>query len=125
MTLKPLTLLLYEKLLPGGQLLGRLEDLGYRVQSLTEPTELVRVAEGEKPMLIIVDFEPQFDAVALAVAALKRGAATAHIPVIGLVPARHAAAQAAARQAAANLVVLDTVILQHLPQFIDQALAFD
>lgn len=125
MTLKPLTLLLYEKLLPGGQLLGRLEDLGYRVLALTEPTELVAVAEREKPMLIIVDFEPQFDAVALAVAALKRGAATAHIPVIGLVPARQAAAQAAARQSAANLVVQDTVILQHLPQFIDQALAFD
>jgi CheY-like chemotaxis protein len=125
MTMKPLTLLLYEKLLPGGQLLGRLEDMGYRVQSLTEPAELVAVAEREKPMLIIADFEPQLDAVAKAVAALKRGAATAHIPVIGLVSARNAAAQSAARQAAANLVVQDTVILQHLPQFIDQALAFD
>ena len=125
MTMKPLTLLLYEKLLPGGQLLGRLEDLGYRVQSLTEPADLVAVAEREKPMLIIVDFEPHFEAVAQAVAALKREAATAHIPVIGLVPARNAAAQSAARQTAANLVVRDTVILQHLTQFIDQALAFD
>lgn len=125
MTMKPLTLLLYEKLLPGGQLLGRLEDLGYRVQALTEPGDLVAVAEREKPLLIIVDFEPHFEAVAQAVAALKRGVATAHIPVIGLVPARNAAVQTTAREAAANLVVQDTVILQHLAQFIDQALAFD
>ena len=123
--MKPLTLLLYEKILPGGQLLGRLEDLGYRVQALTEPGRLVAAAESGKPLLVIVDFEPHFEEIARAVAALKQGAATAHVPVIGLVSARNPAAQTAARQAGANLVVQDTAILQHLAQFLDQALAID
>ena len=125
MTMKPLAVLLYAKLLPGGQLAGRLEDLGYRVQSLSNPADLVSVAEREKPLLIIADFEPQVEEVTQAVAAARAATSTAHVPVIGIVSARNAAAQAAARQAGANLVVADTVILQHLPQFIDQALALD
>lgn len=125
MTTKPLVLVLYSRLMPGGQLLGRLEDLGYRVQSLSDPGALVATAEREKPMFIIADFEPQADAVARAVATIKSSEPTAHLPVIGLVATGKTPAEAAARDAGANLVVQDTVILQHLAHFIDQALSFD
>jgi CheY-like chemotaxis protein len=92
---------------------------------LAEASELTATAEREKPMLIIADFEPRTEVVARAVAELKRSETTSHIPVIGLVSARNAAAQESARNASVTLVVQDTVILQHLPQFLDQALALD
>lgn len=121
----PLALLLYEKVLPGGQLVGRLEDLGYRVKSITEAQELVSAAEQHKPMLLIADFEPRTEAVARAVSSLKQNSATAHIPVIALVSSRNPASENAARTAKVNLVVQSNVILQHLPQFLDQALALE
>ena len=44
---QPLTLFLCEKSLQGGQLINRLQDLGYRVQSLSDPKTLTEVAERE------------------------------------------------------------------------------
>ena len=38
---RPLALFVYERLLPAGQLVNRLQDLGYRVQSLEDPATLV------------------------------------------------------------------------------------
>lgn len=125
MTFKPLTLLLYERVLPGVQLLDRLADMGYRVQTVPRAGELAATAAREKPLLIIADFAPDAHAVGRAVSALKRDASTAHIPVIALVSAQNDAMQTAARDAGATLVVPDSVILQHLHQFVEQALALD
>jgi CheY-like chemotaxis protein len=119
---RPLALFVFERVLPGGQLVNRLQDLGYRVQSLSAPATLVEQAEQEKPLLVLVDLEPDEQAVCTAIEHLKKNSATAHIPVIAFAPAAQAGLQEAARAAGATLVVQDTAILAHLNQFLEQAL---
>ncbi len=118
----PLALLVYERLLPGGQLVNQLQDRGYRVQSLADPAALVEHAEREKPLLVMIDVEERQEAACEAIARLRRHGPTAHIPVIAITAAANAAGQQAARAAGAKLVVFDAVILAHLDQFIQQAL---
>jgi CheY-like chemotaxis protein len=122
---RPLVLFVYERLLPGGQLVNCLQDLGYRVQSLADPTTLVEQAEREKPLLVIVDLEPRQDKVCAAIARLKGNSATAHLPVIAFASAAHTALQESARAAGATLVVHDSAMLLHLNHFLDQALQLD
>ena len=119
---KPLAMLLFEKLLPGSQLIHRLEDLGYRVQSVGEPAQVVPQAEASKPLLIIADVEPRYQAVCNVIGDLRLNKDTAHIPVIAIAAERNVQATQAARQAGAKLVVADNAILQHLAQFLEQAL---
>jgi len=119
---QPLALFVYERLLPAGQLVNRLQDLGYRVQSLNDPNTLVEQAEREKPLLVMIDLEPRKDEICAAIASLKKNTATAHLPVIAFASSSQAALQEAARAAGATLVVTDTAILLHLEQFLDQAL---
>src|SRR4051794_10022919 len=97
--IRPLALFVYERLLPGGQLMNRLQDLGYRVQSLGNPATLVEQAEREKPLLVMADLEPRGEEICAAIAALKKHGATAHLPVIAFAAASHTAQQEAARTA--------------------------
>ena len=122
---RPLALFVYERLLPGGQLVNRLQDLGYRVQSISEPATLVEQAEREKPLVIIADLEPRQDEACAAIARLKTNPATSHIPVIAFAAASHSAVHEAGRTAGATLVVNDSAILVHLNQFLEQALQLD
>lgn len=122
---EPLALLLYEKLLPGSQLLHKLQDLGYRVQPVPAAADFVATAEREKPLVAFVDLEPRPDTASAAIAALLAHPPTAHVPVIAFAAARNEAAQAAGRQAGAKLVVPDHALLTHLNQFLDQALALE
>ena len=122
---QPLTLLLYQKLIPGGQLVNRLQDLGYRVQPVADPAALVGDAERGKPLFIIADVEPRHESPCAAIAPLRRNSATTHIPVIAFAAAGNAVAQDAARAAGATLVVPDHAILPHLDQFLEQALQVD
>ena len=122
---QPLALLLYEKLLPGGQLVNRLQDLGYRVQPVPAPADLAPTAEREKPLVAFVDLEPRFEKTCEAISALRRNSATSHLPVIAFAAAQSEEAQEAARRAGATLVVADAALLVHLGQFLDQALQVD
>lgn len=119
---QPLALLLYESLYPGGHLVNRLEDRGYRVQSLADPAHLLQQAKDEKPLIIIADVEPRHEAVCESLIQLKGNPATTHIPIIAVAGAEHEEAHRAARAAGASLVVSDKAILAHLDQFLDQAL---
>ena len=122
---QPLALVLYEKLLPGSQLVNRLQDLNYRVQTVTEAERLVDCAEQAKPMLVLADLESSRKDVCPALARLKQTPATQHLPVIAFSVENSVELQAAARAAGATLVVSDTAILNHLPQFLDQALQIE
>src|SRR4051812_12627038 len=123
---QPLALFLYEKALPGGQLVNRLQDLGYRVQSISQPATLLQSAQQEKPLLVLVDLEPNHEKVSAAISQLKGNAETAHIPVIAFTSNRAPQTiQTAARTAGATLVVNETAILTHLDHFLDQALQVD
>lgn len=122
---QPLALLVYEKLLPGGQLVNRLQDLGYRVQPVPAPGDLVPTAEREKPIVAFVDLEPRYQKICEAIVELRRNSATSHIPVIAFAAPQSTEAQESARNAGAKLVVNDAALLLHLGQFLDQALQVD
>jgi len=119
---QPLALIIYERLLPGSQLLNRLQDLSYRVQVVTNVDSLVECAEQSKPMLVLADLESTRFNVCAAIARLKQNPITQHLPVIAFGGDNSPDLQAAARAAGVALVVGETAILQHLPQLLEQAL---
>ena len=118
---QPLALLLYEKLLPGTQLVNRLQDLGWRVQTLNDAAALMRTAEEHKPVLVLADLSSTHDPVSNGISHLRNNKDTAHIPVIAF--GADEAMHKTALDAGANVVASDAAILQHLNQFIEQALS--
>lgn len=116
---QPLALVFYEKLMPGSQLVNRLQDLKYRVQAVNDLALLQQCARSESPLLVIADLAGR-EEVCHAIAALKADAATHHIPVIAF--ASEADWQAAAQKAGATLAVSEAAIINYLPQLLDQAL---
>jgi CheY-like chemotaxis protein len=120
--MQPLALLLYEKLLPGTQLVNRLQDLGWRVQVIHDEAALVRSAEEQKPLIVFADLLSKRKNVCDGIRALRGADPTKHIPVIAFTADQDQKVFDAAVAAGATLVVNDTAVLQHLNQFIDQAL---
>jgi len=118
---QPLALVYYEKLMPGSQLVNKLQDLNYRVQTVNNPAVFHSCARDEKPLLAIVDLAGG-DAVCSAIAALKADAATAHIPVIAFAAEGATQAMEAAQKAGAELAVSEAAIANHLPELLNQAL---
>lgn len=119
---QPLALVFYERLMPGTQLVNRLQDMNYRVQVVNDLASLQQCARSEGPLLVIADLAGH-EEVCRAIAALKADAATHHIPVIAF--ASEADWQAAAREAGATLAVSEAAIVNYLPQLLDQALQVD
>ena len=118
---KPLALVYYSNLLPGSQLAGRLQDLGYRVQSVSGAALLPAACESEMPLVVIAELAPPADACA-AIARLRANPATQHIPVLGFARMPHAVSQAQAREAGVSLLAADPGIAEQLPQLLDQIL---
>ena len=119
---QPLALLLYERLLPGSQLVNRLQDLNYRVQTLNDPALLVESAEQARPLLVLVDLNSTRADVRAAIALLKQNPATRHLPVIAFGAQDAPELETAARDAGASLLVSDAAILSQLPECLQQAL---
>jgi len=122
---QPLALVLYEKILPGSQLVNRLQDLQYRVQTISDAGLLVECAEQAKPLLVLVDLESSRNNVTPEIARLRQHPATKHIPVIAFGADKKPDLQAAAKTAGVTLVVAEAAILSHLPQFLEQALVVE
>lgn len=118
----PLAILFYEDLMPGTQLVNRLQDLRYRVQVVSTGEDLLTVAATAGPMLIVADLVSKRADVCDFIRKLRAVESTAHIPLIGFADEAEQQLQATATQAGATLVVTDAAILQHLNQFIDRAL---
>ena len=119
---QPLALVLYEKLLPGSQIVNRLQDLNYRAQAVADPALLVECAEQAKPLLVVADLQSGRQDVLGALARLKLNSATKHLPVIAFALEDTPELRASAVSAGVTLLVSDTAILNHLPQLLDQAL---
>jgi CheY-like chemotaxis protein len=119
--MQPLAIVFYEKLLPGSQLVNRLQDLNYRVLTVNDPTVLLATVQREMPMLLLADLASRAD-IPRVIAELKADAATAHIPVIAFAEEKAPAKLAAAQQAGAALAVSDTALTSYLPQLLNQAL---
>ncbi len=118
---KPLALVYYSNLLPGSQLCNRLQDLGYRVQSLETLASLAPVCEREKPLVVIAELVPAAEACA-AITQLKHNPATQHVPVLAFSPVNDATTQAMAVQAGVALLAGNAAIAEQLPQLLDQIL---
>jgi len=122
---KPLALVLYEKLMPGSLLINRLQDLNYRVLTVSEVGQLADTARTEGPMLILADMDCASGDVDKAISQLRENPAMAHIPVIAFADEGVDRLAVAAQQAGAKLVVTNTAILAHLPQLLERALEQD
>ena len=122
--MQPLALVFYEHLMPGSQLINRLQDLGYRVLALSALDRLGATVQRETPLLLFIDLAGAGD-VCAAIAGLRSTPATAHLPVIGFAPDTAADLLAAARTAGATIAVSETAVINHLPQLVDQALHVD
>ena len=109
-------------MLPGSLLVNRLQDLKYRVQAVTELEKLADSAQAASPMLILADLECSQGDVSAAIAGLRKGKTTGHIPIIAFVDEGAAVLEQSAQLAGATLVVTDAAIQTHLPQLLEQAL---
>jgi CheY-like chemotaxis protein len=121
---QPLALVFYEKLMPGSQLVNKLQDLNYRVQTVNDPALLQSVALRESPLVVIADLAGG-DRVFSAIAGLKADAATGHIPVMAFAAEGAAVVMEAAQKAGANLAVSENAIANHLPELLNQALQIE
>src|SRR3954465_4281237 len=79
---KPLALIFYERLMPGSQLVNRLQDLGYRVSTCTDLTCLHTQVEQELPMVIVMDLHSKRGDLNSAIKALRKNEKTSHIPIV-------------------------------------------
>jgi CheY-like chemotaxis protein len=118
----PLALVFYEDLIPGSQLVNRLQDSQYRVQPVSKLDELAGCAAHAGPMLIFADLVSRNGDVCGVIRRLRHDPVTAHVPIIGFADDGDAALQEAGREAGATLVAADSAILTHLNQFIERAL---
>ncbi len=118
----PLAVLCYEKLLPGSQMVNRLEDLAYRVEVVNDSSQLADVALRIKPMVVLVDMNSREHDVASAISNLRGEAETSHIPVLAFTALEDEAGQEAARSAGANMVASEEAILSQLPSLLDHVL---
>jgi CheY-like chemotaxis protein len=119
---QPLALVLYEKLLPGTQLVNRLQDLRYRVQTVNDAALLLECAEQVKPMVVLADLESSRNNVCQAIARLKEHSATRHLPVIAFGVDGNEELQAQGKAVGVTLVANDAALLSHLAQLLEQAL---
>src|SRR5437016_1564392 len=122
---KPLALLCYEKLLPGSQLVTRLEDLGYRVHAILDAADLAKVAEKERPMVLVVDLSSAKNDICAQIKAIKSNPATNHLPILAFCQAATAAQGSEALAAGAKVVTGEEAILAHLPQLLERALEIE
>jgi len=118
---KPLALVYYSNLLPGSQLPGRLQDMGYRVQSVSSAELLATACDSEMPLVVIAELAPTAAACA-AISELRANPATQHIPVLGFSRTHNAAMQSQAREAGVTLLAADAGIAEQLPQLLDRIL---
>jgi CheY-like chemotaxis protein len=118
----PLALVFYENLLPGSQLVNRLQDLGYRVQTIDDLKTLVLQAVQEKPLIVVADLAAAQSDVCAVIRELKRNPETKHIPVIAFSDMKDEQLRTAATAAGATIVAGSGAILDQLSELLEQAL---
>ncbi len=122
---KPLALVYYERLMPGTQLVNRLQDLGYRVQTLTEPSLIITTARTERPMVALVDLVTNRANICSIIKEMKADEDTGHIPVVGSAGQNDQKLHNEATRCGATLVAFDDALLPQLPHLLEHALQVD
>jgi CheY-like chemotaxis protein len=119
--LLPLAIVFYERLMPGSQVVNRLQDLNYRVLAINNAALLAASAKRETPLLLLADLDARAD-VCDAIEKIKADPASAHLPVIAFAPDNRPELLSAAEKAGANFTVGESALIAHLPQLLDRAL---
>jgi len=122
--MQPLALVFYERLMPGSQLVNRLQDLKYRVLAVNNAARLAATARRESPLLAFVDLDAPGD-VCGAIGQIKADEDSTHLPIIAFAPDDRPELLAAAQQAGASLAVTESALAGHLPHLLEQALRVD
>jgi CheY-like chemotaxis protein len=122
---KPLALVFYEGLLPGSQLVNRLEDLGYEVLAHTQASTLVAQAKETKPFLMVIDLASRQAEICSVIRELRSAPETAHIPVLAFAKDGQEELRTGAHAAGATLVTGDAAVVAHLPQLLEQILELE
>ena len=118
---KPLALLYYSNLMPGGQLANRLQDLGYRVHLIADMAHLAETCQREKPLVVVAEILPGSPACA-SIAQLRKDPATQHVPVLGYAATQDPEQQRLATEAGVTLLAGTAAISEHLPRLLEQVL---
>jgi PleD family two-component response regulator len=118
-------LLFYERLLPGSQLVNRLQDLGYQVVTVTETSKIVSTAKKEKPLFIVMDVKSVKGSVSQTIQAIRGASEIKHLPILCFATKQDGNLQDEAVKAGANLVALDEALLQQMPQLLDHLLQIE
>lgn len=119
---KPLALVFYERLLPGSQLGNRLNDLGYRVQVLEEPSLILETARQQKPIILLIDLGTRKGSICSIIQEVRADGETSHLPIIGFASQQNQKIQDDAVKAGATLVAIDDALLPQLPHLLEHAL---
>jgi CheY-like chemotaxis protein len=122
--MQPLAIVFYERLMPGSQLVNRLQDLNYRVLAVNNPALLAATAKRETPLILFVDLEARGD-ISGAIEKIRAESATSHLPIIAFAPDSKTDLLAAAQQAGANLTASESALSGHLETLLEQALHVD
>ncbi len=122
--MQPLAIVFYERLMPGSQLVNRLQDLSYRVLAVNNPALLAATAKRETPLLMFVDLEARGD-ICGAIGKIRSDAATNHLPVVAFAPDNRTDLLTAAQNAGAGLTVGESTLASHLQTLLEQALHVD
>ena len=118
---QPLAIVFHERLMPGSQLVNRLQDMNYRVLAADNAESLAATVKLETPLLLFLDLKAPGDILAI-ISEIKADETTAHVPIIAFAPDAELALTEAAKNAGANFSVADSAVANHLPHLIDQAL---
>jgi len=121
---QPIAIFFYERLMPGSQLVNRLQDMNYHVLTLDNAARLAATVAREMPLLLVADLDAKSD-VAGAIAKIRAEAATSHVPIIAFAPDHRPELLTAAREAGAVLAVTESALTGHFAQLLDQALNVD
>ena len=122
--LQPLAIVFYERLMPGSQLVNRLQDLNYRVLAINNAALLAATTKRETPLLLLADMDAGTD-IGGVIEKIKADPASAHLPIIAFAPDNRPELLAAAEKAGANFTISETALAGHLPRLLDQALHVD
>ena len=108
--------------MPGTQLVNRLQDLGYRVLTLTEPSLLIETARKEKPMVALLDLATDRANICAIIKEMKSDEEIGHIPVVGFAAQKDQKLHTEAARSGATLVAYDDALLPQLPHLLEHAL---
>ena len=120
---QPLALLYFRRQLAGNQLAIRLQDLQYRVNSVSTIAELAAQARGAGVMLIVADVENAEEELWKTVRALRDEKATCHLPIIAYADSN--ANLQSAQKSGCRMAVEASALLTQLPAILEQALSLD